>query len=204
MAQAIPLSGAARPNAMSLLRHLPNAITLARMLACLPLSLAIVGGEHRAALGLAVVIGLSDVLDGFLARRYGWQSRIGGLLDPVADKLFLVTAFISLGVVGVIPVWLIVVVLLRDVVIVAGAFAYNRFVEPVPAEPSRLGKASTMAQVLLVLSALVHLAGLVVPEQVPQALIGVVALLAVASGTHYVWTWTLRARAIWAQRESTR
>lgn len=184
-----------------MLRHLPNAITLARIAACVPLSVWIVIGEHKAALWLALVIGLSDVLDGFLARRFGWQSRIGGLLDPIADKLFLVCAFISLGVLGVMPVWLIALVLIRDLVIVAGAFAYHRLVEPVPAEPSRLGKFSTMAQVLLALALLVHLAGFPVPGELPRILIAVVALLAVTSGAHYAWTWTARARAVWKLRE---
>lgn len=185
-----------------MLHHLPNAITLARIAGCVPLAVWIVIGEHRAALWLALVIGISDVLDGFLARRFGWQSRLGGLLDPIADKLFLVCAFVSLGVLGAMPLWLIIVVLLRDLAIVVGAFAYHRLVEPVPAEPSRLGKFSTMAQVLLVLALLTQLAGFPVPQVVPQGLIAIVAVLALASGGHYIWSWTQRARAVWRLRET--
>lgn len=184
-----------------MLRHLPNAITVARIAACLPLVWLIVTGRHRLALWTALVIGLSDVLDGFLARRFGWQSRLGSLLDPAADKLFLMSAFLALGWIGAMPVWLIVLVLLRDLVIVVGALAYHRLVEPLRGEPSRLGKFCTMAQVLLVLAVLLRQGGLAAPVVVIEALVAVTALLAVASGAHYVWTWTARARAIWRSRD---
>lgn len=185
-----------------LLRHLPNALTLARIAACAPLTIWIVTGHERAALWLALAAGVSDMLDGFLARRFGWQSRLGGLLDPAADKLFLVCAFVALGAAGALPLWLIGLVVARDLIIVAGAFAYHRLVEPVPAAPSMAGKASTMAQVLLVLAVLASRAGVPLPDAVTPVLIGVVAALAVISGGDYVWTWTARARAVWRMRGS--
>ncbi len=187
---------------MSPLRHLPNAITVARIVACVPLTLWIVRDQARMALWLAFAVGVSDVLDGFLARRFGWQSRIGGLLDPLADKLFLVCAFVALGVSGSLPVGLIVLVMLRDLVIVAGAVAYHNLVETVPPSPSLIGKVSTMSQVLLVLAVLAGPAGLPLPAQVPGLLIGVVAALAVVSGAHYVLVWSARARAVWKLRGS--
>jgi cardiolipin synthase len=183
-----------------MLRHLPNVITLARIGACAPLAWLILDGEDRAALWLALAMGVSDVLDGMLARKFGWQSRLGGLLDPVADKLFMIAAFLALGAVGALPLWLIALVLLRDVVIVAGAFAYNRLVEPVPAAPSTAGKACTLAQVMLVLAVLTGRAGLPLPEPGVEILITVVAALALVSGGHYVWVWSRRARAVWRQR----
>lgn len=186
-----------------MLRHLPNAITLARIGACLPLAWLIVGGRAQAALWLAVLAGISDVLDGFLARTLGWQSRLGGLLDPIADKFFMVCAFVALAWIGALPWWLIAVVMLRDAVIVAGAFAYNRYVEPVPAEPSIPGKVCTMAQVMLVLAVLAQQAALPVPPPAIDALIAVVAALAVTSGAHYVWIWSRRARAVWRNRSAS-
>jgi cardiolipin synthase len=183
--------------AVGLLRHLPNAITCARIVACLPLVLLILDGHARAALGLALAVGISDVLDGFLARRFGWQSWIGSLLDPVADKLFLVCAFVALGVTGLMPWWLIALVMLRDVVIVAGATAYHHLVEPVAGAPTLLGKASTVAQVLLVLVLLAGPAGLLPPSPMADLLVAAVAVLAVASAIHYAWTWTARARRVW-------
>jgi cardiolipin synthase len=183
--------------AAGLFRHLPNAITCARIVACLPLVLLILDRQARAALWLALAVGISDVLDGFLARRFGWQSWIGSLLDPVADKLFLVCAFVALGVTGLMPWWLIVLVMLRDVVIVAGATAYHHLVEPVAGAPTLLGKASTVAQVLLVLVLLAGPAGLLPPSPVADLLVAAVAVLAVASAIHYAWTWSARARRVW-------
>lgn len=183
-----------------MLRHLPNLITLVRIAACVPLAYWIVVGEARAALWLALAAGVSDVLDGFLARRFGWQSELGGRLDPIADKLFLVSAFVSLGILGALPVWVIVLVMLRDLVIVAGAVAYHHLVEPVPAAPSLLGKASTVVQVMLVLALLAIPAGLPLPATVPNFLIGVVAALAMISGANYVWVWSARAQRVWKQR----
>lgn len=185
-----------------MLRHLPNLITLVRIAACAPLTYWIVTGEARAALWLALAAGISDVLDGFLARRFGWQSELGGRLDPIADKLFLVCAFVSLGVVGALPLWVIVLVMVRDLVIVCGAVAYHHLVEPVPAAPSMPGKASTVAQVMLVLSVLAMSAGMPLPAWMPPMLIGAVAALALISGGHYVWEWSARARRVWNQRDA--
>ena len=187
---------------MRLLRHLPNAITLARIAACVPLTAWILRGDAIAALWLAAAVGVSDVVDGVLARRFGWQSRIGGLLDPLADKLFLVCAFIALGILGSLPVWLIVLVMARDVVIVLGAVAYHYLVEPVPAEPSLVGKVSTVAQVMLVLTLLASAAGVPLPAAASGWLVLAVAALAVASGAQYVLVWSARARAGWTLRGS--
>ncbi len=88
-------------NAMSL-RFLPNAISIARMVLVAPLVLWIVEGRYAAALLVLVVAGVSDGIDGFLAKRFEWQTRIGGLLDPAADKLLLVAAFSSLTYVGLV------------------------------------------------------------------------------------------------------
>lgn len=181
----------------SVLRHLPNTITLARILACPVLAWLIVAGNERTALWLAAAVGGSDVLDGFLARRFNWQSRLGGLLDPVADKLFLVSAMVALGLSGALPAWLIVLVVLRDLVIVAGAFVYHYRVQQLEAAPSVLGKLNTLMQVALVLAVLAGAAGLSVPPWLPACLVLAVAVLALASGAHYVAAWSARARAVW-------
>ena len=181
------------------LRHLPNLITVLRIGACLPLAWLIVHGDERSALWLALVVGASDVLDGFLARRFNWQSRIGGLLDPIADKLFLVCAFVALGLAGALPAWLIALVIVRDLVIVAGAFAYHRLVEPLSAAPSVIGKVNTLAQVALILAVLAGRAGFAAPFDLQALLIWIVAVLAVISGGHYVYTWTRRAQQAWCR-----
>ncbi|MBX3724721.1 MAG: CDP-alcohol phosphatidyltransferase family protein [Xanthomonadales bacterium] len=187
-----------------MLRHLPNLITLARMGLCLPLAWAILDGQPLRALWLAAAIGMSDVLDGLLARRFGWQSRLGGLLDPLADKLFLVSALVALAVAGVAPAWFVVLALLRDLVIVAGAVAYHNLVEPVQPEPRVLGKLNTLGEVLLVLVLLATMADWPLPGIAAPALLALVTALIVVSGADYVRTWSYRAMAIWQRRRESR
>ena len=119
---------------MNKLRWLPNAISILRILLILPILELIVRGNYHAALLLFFIAGFSDGLDGYLAVRFNWQSRLGGLLDPVADKLLVAGMFITLAWIGLIPVWLASVVIARDVIIVGGALAYNFLVGPVPGE----------------------------------------------------------------------
>ena len=200
------------------LRQLPNLITGARVLLVLPLVWSLGDGNYRLALGIALTAGASDAFDGWLAKRYGWQTRIGSLLDPIADKLLLDASFVGLwladahgcanvagaGCAGATaaPGWLAILVLARDVVIVAGAVVYNAMVAPVKGDPTLLSKATTVAQIVLVLGLLVGLAWRPLPFAVSQAGIWVVAALTLASGIDYVVRWGLRARrALRAKRQ---
>ncbi len=186
------------------LSWLPNAITLLRMALAAPLAWMILRGDHASALLVALIAGGSDAIDGLLAKRYGWESRLGGILDPLADKLLLLACFLSLGVVEALPWWLVGVVLARDVVIVAGAVAYHHLVGALVASPSRLSKITTLFQIVLVVLALID--GLHVVElpagMVAGAVIGVAALT-IASGLHYVVTWGARARREWQNGKRT-
>jgi cardiolipin synthase len=178
------------------MRWLPNAITALRMALTVPLAWLILEEQHAWALLVGVVAGFSDGVDGFLAKRYGWQSQLGGLLDPVADKLMLTAGFVCLAVIGAMPWWMVALVLARDVIIVAGAVAYHNLVGPLQAAPSTISKLTTLAQILLVLSVLVD----DLPEVAlaPWYLTGMLWLTAAAtvlSGVHYVVVWSVRARA---------
>lgn len=175
-------------------RDIPNLITWLRILMVPPFVWLLLEERHFEALVLFFIAGFSDGLDGFLAKRYGWTSRLGGLLDPLADKLLLVSAFVTLGYLGLLPVYLVGLVLLRDLVIVSGAIAYHFRVAPLDADPSWVSKVNTVLQIALVL--------LVVFNQV-HALLGpfwmlmleaMVVLATVWSGLDYVWTWSQRAR----------
>jgi cardiolipin synthase len=180
---------------------IPNALTVARLMLAAPLAWAILEGRPVLALVLVVVSGLSDALDGWLARRQGWESRLGSVLDPIADKLLMLAAVVPLGVVGILPLWLVALILARDAVIVAGAIAWHRLIAPLRGQPTRLSKATTLAQVVMVLLALteqIERVGL--PEPVWSTLVFVTAGLTVASGLHYVIAWGARARAQWRQR----
>ncbi len=173
-------------------RHLPNLITILRLLLVLPAYWLIGARDHAAALAIVAVAGASDALDGFLAKRYGWQSRLGAMLDPLADKLLLLACFLGLVTTGALPPWLLVLVIGRDLLIVCGAVAYHNLVGPFEAEPTRLSKLTTVVQIVCVLGELVRLAwwpGM--PGR--EVLIWATAVLTVGSGLHYVVTWSLRA-----------
>jgi cardiolipin synthase len=179
--------------------HIPNLICLLRILLVSPVAILLLSARYREALALIVVAGLSDGLDGFLARRYHWQSRLGGFLDPLADKLLLTVTFVALAIQGLLPVWLAALVIVRDVVIVSGGVAYQWFVAPVQPEPSRVSKLNTAMQ-LLFLCLVVTAAAF--PGVVPVALVDTSVLVAGAgvlvtgtvSGLDYVLRWSARAR----------
>jgi cardiolipin synthase (CMP-forming) len=132
------------------LRQLPNVITSIRILLVVPIAMALSGHRPVETLWLFCVAGASDGIDGFLAKRFGWQTDLGGLLDPVADKLLLATVFVMLALLGSVPVWLTVAVIARDCIIVLGAVAYRIALGPVVARPSRVSKLNTLCQVIFI------------------------------------------------------
>jgi cardiolipin synthase len=176
------------------LSWLPNLISVVRILLIPPTLYAIAVEAWTLALGLFFFAGFSDGLDGFLAKRFAWQSRLGALLDPAADKLLMAGVFLTLAAVGLVPVWLAAVVILRDVVIVSGALAYQFLVAPVPGEPTRISKLNTAVELLYVLSVLGH-AAFTWPPDITLTVLGAgVLVTAVVSGTDYVLAWARRAR----------
>ena len=176
------------------LSWLPNAISLLRIVLVAPIVLLIARGEYGWALVLFWVAGFSDGLDGYLAVRYDWSTRLGALLDPAADKLLMTALFVTLAWPGLVPVWLAAIVILRDLVIVAGALAYNYLIKPVPGEPSRISKMNTALQMLFVLF-VISRAGFAWPDQITITLLGAAILVTVViSGVDYVLSWTRRAR----------
>lgn len=177
------------------LSWLPNAISLMRIALVPPILILILNSQFGWALALFCVAGFSDGVDGYLAMRFGWKSRLGGLLDPAADKLLIAGMFVTLVFIGQIPVWLAVVVILRDVVIVAGATAYNFIVRPVPGEPTRISKLNTALQMLFVVFVLSR-AGFGWPDKITITVLGASILATVViSGVDYVLSWSHRARA---------
>lgn len=176
------------------LKWLPNAISLMRIALVAPILVLILRGSFGAALALFWLAGFSDGVDGYLAKRFDWHTRLGALLDPIADKLLVAGMFITLAYTQHIPVWLAVVVILRDVIIVAGAVAYNFFVRPVQGEPTRVSKLNTALQLLFLLFVLSR-AGYGWPDQISITVLGASVLITVViSGVDYVWSWSGRAR----------
>ena len=179
--------------------HLPNALTGLRMLLVAPLAWLILDGSYNVALVVAAIAGLSDALDGFFAKRFGWQSWLGGVLDPIADKLLLVACFVSLGLIGAHPEWLTWLVVGRDVVIVAGAVAYHNLIGRINAQPTQFSKLTTCIQITYVLAQLVNLSTwFSLPGAAVRGLMWITAVCTVASGLQYVAVWS--AKAVHARR----
>ncbi|HET6604973.1 MAG TPA: CDP-alcohol phosphatidyltransferase family protein [Xanthomonadaceae bacterium] len=174
-------------------RQLPNAITLLRIASVAPIVWLLRAGEYRIAFWVALAAGASDGLDGWLAKRFDWRTRLGGLLDPVADKLLLNACYLGLWGAGHVPTWLAVLIVGRDLVIFGGAVGYHWLIAPLKANPTLLSKATTLAQIVLLVAWLLDLAYLPLGEGTLLAGAALVAALTAASGIDYVLRWSLRA-----------
>jgi len=158
-----------------------------------PIVWLLLSGRYGWVLLMFLIAGLTDGLDGFLAKRFDWRSRLGGILDPLADKLLLATSFLTLAYIGIAPVWLLIVVIARDVIIVAGAVSYRVFIGDFEASPTLVSKANSALQLLYVLAAVAD-AGFAVPGRPLVNLVGYGVLATTAvRGIDYMVTWGVRA-----------
>jgi len=178
-----------------MLRYLPNSLTLLRLALAVPLGVLILREEYTWALGIGVLAGLSDALDGFIARRLDALSRFGAALDPIADKILITVTFVCLAQAQLAPWYLAVAVITRDLVIVVGGACYYKLIGPFELAATSLSKVNMFIQIsycVLVLSTQVI-------DGIPPAatLAGTVAVLftAAASGFDYVMSWTIKAIA---------
>ncbi len=180
-------------------RWIPNALTFLRILLIAPFASGLLTENYRLALLIFVVAAATDAFDGFLARHFNWRSRFGAVADPLADKALLLTAYLMLTLTEVLPVWLFMLVLGRDLLIVGGALAYHYGIGRFDMEPSLPGKLNTFIQILVVLAIIVLLAGLPMQPWVMDVGVLLVAVSAIFSGGHYLMVWGLRA---WRARRS--
>lgn len=180
-------------SASTTLLTLPNVITFAR-LCMVPLAFwLVVERAFAGAFYLFLAAGLSDAVDGWLARRNGGGNTVGALLDPVADKALLVTMYVTLAVVKVLPDWLAILVVFRDVVIVGGVVVLSLTGQSVLIRPLYVSKLNTALQIALVaLALLLPGFGLAAP-MLMTALVWLVAATTLGSGAAYVWV-TVRRR----------
>lgn len=173
--------------------NLANAVTAFRALLAPVLVYLLAKGLYQYALWTFLAAGLSDALDGFAARRLNQFTRFGAILDPIADKLVIVSSVATLAVVGLLPLWLVLLIVARDVVIVSGALSYRLLFGHLEMAPLLAGKINTFVQVSLILLVLLQAAGwLVFSPWLPLAH-GATALAAVISGGQYVVVWGLKA-----------
>ncbi len=185
-------------------RDIPNLLTIARMVVVVPLVWLLLIGEFQWALFLAIFAGLSDLLDGWLARRYSWQSRWGSVFDPLADKLLMMASYLTLGWLGELPWLLIGLVIFRDLVIVIGGFIYYYRFEAFNAEPTQLSRFNTFCQVFLMWFVLVRLAGFPLPREAQIGLVWLVGVLVLVTLAQYLWIWIGRAVKVSQTRRRAR
>jgi cardiolipin synthase len=178
---------------------LPNFLTLLRVIA-VPVFLMLLSGQHfRTATVLFVLAGITDTIDGVVARLTDSKSDLGAALDPLADKLLLVSSFVMFTWLGVVPPWLMILVLTRDAVILTGYLAIYFISAPMEVDPSFIGKVNTCMEMITILFAL----GTLARPDMAMALPNLISWYATAattavSGVHYVYTGLL-----WYQRQAT-
>lgn len=169
--------------------YIPNLITVLRIAAAPVLILLLDSEAYELALIMFLLAGISDALDGFIAKKFNFESKFGALLDPVADKILLVSSFVMLTLLGHLPFWLLVIVAFRDVLIIGGYLVLVMLRESVQMSPSILSKLNTLFQICLVGLVLARLAGWVELKGLEEFLIIMVSVTTVLSGIHYVWVW---------------
>jgi cardiolipin synthase len=179
---------------------LPNLVTALRLLLVPAVVFALARGRFPLATGLFVLAGLSDGVDGWLARRYGWTSATGAMLDAVADKLMFVTTVVALVMLGVLPLWLTSVLLLRDMLMMVGISLYHRILGGVEIAPLFSGKLHVLVLFGTLTLTLVHAAGADVLGPVLPWLFWLAAASAVLSFLAYVRQGMQRLREARATR----
>jgi cardiolipin synthase len=168
------------------LLNIPNALTLAR-LCSIPVFLALLSKhQFTSALYVFAFAAVTDALDGTLARLFDARTEIGAVLDPFADKLLLLSAFVTLAIDGAIPGWLLGVIVIRDIVLVFGFLLMLFFSsERIGVQPSYLGKSATFLQLMCVIGALTHLS--TIQPQVWNLLLYTTVAMTGGSGLHYAY-----------------
>lgn len=172
--------------------YLANVITLGRLLSVPVIVWLILGGSMLPAFILFLLAGLSDAVDGFLARRFDQRSELGGYLDPLADKALLVGVYVTLGHVGRVPDWLVIIVVFRDLLIIGGAILLYMFTDALRMEPLTVSKVNTAAQIVLA-AVVLAVAGLRVDgHAVVEVLVYLVGVTTILSGAAYIVQWSRR------------
>jgi cardiolipin synthase len=127
--------------------NIPNIITLGRILAVPFIVWAIASNQMEIAFAIFIIAGVSDAVDGFLAKRFNMSSELGALLDPVADKALLVSIYMALGIWGAVPRWIVILVVSRDIMIIGAVIVSWLYGKPIPMKPLMVSKLNTVAQV---------------------------------------------------------
>jgi cardiolipin synthase len=177
----------------TLFAFLPNIISTARLLTVPLIVWLLLSDRFAGAFWLFIAAGISDALDGFIAKNYGLRTVFGAYLDPLADKALLVSVYITLGYQGTIDSWLVILVVFRDILIVGGALLYHTLTQSLKMQPLLISKLNTAAQIAFATVLLAQL-GLGIDDRGAAALlIHVVAATTFLSGAAYlvIWGWRI-------------
>ncbi|WP_054311217.1 CDP-alcohol phosphatidyltransferase family protein [Mesorhizobium sp. 1M-11] len=168
---------------------IPNLISILRLLLVPGVVLAMLQAHWEWAFAGFVIAGVSDGVDGFIARHFNQHSRLGAYLDPIADKLLLVSVFIVLGISGELPLWLVVAMVSRDGLIICAVVLSSVMGHPVEVKPLFVSKANTAVQIILAAEVLAELAFAMHLDPLRGILIMLSGLLTVASAAAYLVAW---------------
>lgn len=168
---------------------IPNFITIARIFAVPLIVYLVISDLYMEAALLFVVAGVSDAVDGFIAKRFNAASDLGAYLDPIADKALLVSIFLALGFKGALPVWLIIAAVSRDILIVGGVILSWMLSRPIPMRPSMVSKVNTAAQIVLIALVLGAHGGFEILSPLTGPAIIVAGSLTAVSAAAYLMEW---------------
>jgi len=174
-------------------KDIPNLLTMLRLGLIVPVIFCLIIEAYIEALVIFFIAGLTDALDGFIAKKFDCQTYLGSILDPLADKFLLVATYLTLSYIGAIPWLLTLSIIVRDSVIVLGALIYNYSVTEVEMQPSVVSKINTFMQISLGLLVVLNLAFDVLAQTWINAAVYIVLTTTLLSGADYVWTWGLKA-----------
>ncbi|MFZ5836337.1 MAG: CDP-alcohol phosphatidyltransferase family protein [Pseudomonadota bacterium] len=173
--------------------NIANLVTILRLLLAPVVIWLLMEGEAAAAFGLFLIAGITDAIDGMIAKRFGQETELGAYLDPVADKVLLVSVFVTLGILQELPAWLVLLAVSRDGLIVGGVLLSYTLGKALVMSPLRISKANTLVQIALVAAVLAHMAlGAQSVTPMAQAIVYLIwftAFTTTASGGAYIITW---------------
>ena len=172
--------------------YVPNLLTLARI-GLVPLLLVLLQDkQYLLSLIVFITAGITDGLDGFIAKRFNARTQLGAILDPLADKALLVSSYVMLSIMQLIPFWLVVAVVFRDIIIVCGYLIMVLFFGSVKMQPLRISKINTVLQISFIIIVLAALAGIQELSVLIPAVSYAVFVSSVASGCAYVYIWAVK------------
>lgn len=175
------------------IRQVPNILTTLRMLLAIPIFILILQNRFSLVLWVAFAAGITDALDGWIARKFDAVSRYGSVMDPLSDKVLMVFSYLAFTVSGLVPLWFMGLIALRDILIVVGALLYHKVYGHYEMEPSITGKLSTFVQILFALLLIVSRLSPDFPAMILQAVFVSVVVMVFVSGFNYLFVWGRRA-----------